>query len=130
MPGKRLYLETMGCQMNVLDSELVLGRLRAMGYEPVEDFTRADVVILNTCSVRQHAEDKVYSRLGEIGRIKQQRPGMIVGVMGCMAERDAEGLAARAGCVDFLCGPSNLDEIPALIEAAPRLRWSGRGPCA
>ena len=63
---KTVYLETMGCQMNVLDSELVLGQLRALGYHPTEDMSRADVVLLNTCSVREHAEQKVWSRLGEL----------------------------------------------------------------
>ena len=102
--------------MNVLDSELVLGQLRALGYEPVDDYAVADLVLLNTCSVRQHAEDKVYSRLGEVGHAKQSRPDMVVGVIGCMAERDHEGIRQRARHVDFLCGPGNLNEIPALLE--------------
>jgi len=127
MPGKRLYLETMGCQMNVLDSELVRGQLRRLGYTPVAEAAEADLVVLNTCSVRKHAEDKVYSRLGEIGHLKRQRPGMIVGVIGCMAERDPEGLSARSTPVDFLCGPGNLHEIPALLEQIRRSRL-GNGP--
>ncbi len=115
MDGKRVYLETMGCQMNVLDSELVLGMLRALGYEPVDDHAEADLVLLNTCSVRRHAEDKVYSRLGEIARAGPGRPGRIIGVIGCMAERDHAGLLARAPFVDLLCGPGRLDQLPALI---------------
>ncbi|NLX23547.1 MAG: tRNA (N6-isopentenyl adenosine(37)-C2)-methylthiotransferase MiaB [Phycisphaerae bacterium] len=106
----------MGCQMNVLDSELVLGQLCALGYEPTHELASADLVLLNTCSVRQHAEDKVYSRLGEVGRAKAKHPEMLVGVIGCMAERDHEGLRRRARHVDLLCGPGNLNEIPALIE--------------
>ncbi len=124
MSDRRIYLETMGCQMNVLDSELVRGQLRALGFVSVDDASDADLVVLNTCSVRQHAEDKVYSRLGEIGRLKQQRPGMVVGVIGCMAERDHEGLSGRSMPVDFLCGPGNLHEIPTLIEQVYASRGS------
>src|SRR5437870_5737562 len=85
----KLYLETFGCQMNVLDSELVLGQLRAQGYESVDDRDAADVVIYNTCSVREHAEQKVWSRLGELREIKKNRPDLVIGVIGCMAEREA-----------------------------------------
>jgi len=116
--AKRVYLETMGCQMNVLDSELVLGQLLSAGYEPTEDFRAADLVLLNTCSVRQHAEDKVYSRLGEIKQVKKRRPQMLVGVIGCMAERDTAGIQERAGFVDLICGPGNLHQIPALVAEA------------
>lgn len=116
MDTGRIYLETMGCQMNVLDSELVLGQLAQMGYEPTNDYRSADIVLLNTCSVRQHAEDKVYSRLGEIKHARKHNPHMIVGVIGCMAQRDSDGIRRRAGFVDLLCGPDNLNEIPAIIE--------------
>src|SRR5207302_6195980 len=85
---RKLYLETFGCQMNVLDSELVLGQLRAQGYESVADRDGADVIIYNTCSVREHAEQKVWSRLGELRERKQRQPGLVIGVIGCMAERD------------------------------------------
>lgn len=118
MPPKTVYLETFGCQMNVLDSELVLGQLASLGYRPTDDFARADLVLLNTCSVRQHAEDKVYSRLGEIKHARKRRPDMIVGVIGCMAERDQAGIEARAPFVDLICGPGNLNQIPALIAEA------------
>lgn len=118
MSEKRVYLETMGCQMNVLDSELVLGQLLSMGYRPTDDFQSADLVLLNTCSVRQHAEDKVYSRLGEIKHAKRGRPNMIVGVIGCMAERDNTGIQDRAPFVDLICGPGNLNQIPTLVADA------------
>lgn len=116
MQKKSVYLETFGCQMNVLDSELVLGQLSGMGYEPTDQMRTADLVLLNTCSVRQHAEDKVYSRLGEIAKAKRRRPEMVVGVIGCMAERDHEGIRAKAPYVDLLCGPGNLNEIPTLLS--------------
>lgn len=120
--SKQLYLETWGCQMNVLDSELVLGQLRAMGYQLTDDYKAADVVLLNTCSVRQHAEEKVYSRLGEVRKAKQLRPDMILGVIGCMAERDQTGIEQRAPYVDLLCGPGNLNQIPGLLSEVEQTR--------
>ncbi len=113
---KTLYLETMGCQMNMLDSELVLGQLRAVGYEPTPDMTRADVVLINTCSVREHAEQKVLSRLGALKRPKELRPDMVIGVIGCMAERDPDGIFDKMPHVDLVCGPGELNKVPALIE--------------
>ncbi|HOW72779.1 MAG TPA: tRNA (N6-isopentenyl adenosine(37)-C2)-methylthiotransferase MiaB [Phycisphaerae bacterium] len=126
MTEKRVYIETMGCQMNVLDSGLVLGQLCALGYRPTDDYRTADLVVLNTCSVRQHAEDKVYSRLGELGQVKRQRPSMILGVIGCMAERDHAGIRERARHVDFLCGPGSLNEVPELLEEVVEARDQGR----
>ena len=113
---KTVYLETMGCQMNVLDSELVLGRLRALGYKAIDDMAVADVVLLNTCSVREHAEQKVLSRLGALKKPKSRRPEMVVGVIGCMAERDPDGIFAKMPHVDLVCGPGELNKVPALIE--------------
>jgi tRNA-2-methylthio-N6-dimethylallyladenosine synthase len=113
---KTVYLETMGCQMNVLDSELVLGQLRTLGYHLTEDMSRADVVLLNTCSVREHAEQKVLSRLGALKKPKQTNRDMVIGVIGCMAERDPDGIFARMPHVDLVCGPGELNKMPALIE--------------
>jgi tRNA-2-methylthio-N6-dimethylallyladenosine synthase len=115
MTRKTVYLETMGCQMNVLDSELVMGQLRALGYQPIDDMTVADVVLLNTCSVRDHAEQKVLSRLGALKKPKARNPDMVVGVIGCMAERDPDGLFAKMPHVDLVCGPGELNKVPALI---------------
>jgi tRNA-2-methylthio-N6-dimethylallyladenosine synthase len=112
----------MGCQMNVLDSELVMGQLRARGYEPTTDMTRADVVLLNTCSVRDHAEQKVLSRLGVLAKPKARRREMVIGVIGCMAERDPDGLLAHMPHVDLVCGPGELNKIPALIEEVQEKR--------
>src|SRR5437588_1062044 len=117
MPRK-LYLETFGCQMNVLDSELVLGQLRAQGYESVEDHDGADVILYNTCSVREHAEQKVWSRLGELREIKKDRPGVVIGVIGCMAERDGANIFRKFPHVDVLCGPGELDKLTALVHNA------------
>ena len=115
---RKLYLETFGCQMNVLDSELVLGQLRAQGYESVDHRDQADVILYNTCSVREHAEQKVWSRLGELVDRKADDPGLIIGVIGCLAERDGEQLLKRHPCVDILCGPGELDRLPAMVHNA------------
>jgi tRNA-2-methylthio-N6-dimethylallyladenosine synthase len=115
---RRIYLETFGCQMNVLDSELVLGQLRAHGYERVDDREFADVVIYNTCSVRQNAEQKVWSRLGELRARKAAEPDLVIGVIGCMAERDGANIFRRYPHVDILCGPGELDQLPTLIHNA------------
>jgi tRNA-2-methylthio-N6-dimethylallyladenosine synthase len=117
MPRK-LYLETFGCQMNVLDSELVLGQLRAQGYESVEQRDDADVILYNTCSVREHAEQKVLSRLGELRDRKKAEPGLVIGVIGCMAERDGTNIFKRNPHVDVLCGPGELDKLAQLVQNA------------
>src|SRR5688500_7755020 len=114
----KLYLETFGCQMNVLDSELVLGQLRAQGYESTEDRESADVILYNTCSVREHAEQKVWSRLGELRERKAADPDVVIGVIGCMAERDGKNIFERFPHVDILCGPGELDKLPALVHNA------------
>src|SRR6476660_9757099 len=113
---RKLYLETFGCQMNVLDSELVLGQLRAHGYEPVDERSAADVIIYNTCSVREHAEQKVWARLGELRERKRLEPSLVIGVIGCMAERDGRGIFARYPQVDILCGPGELDKLPGMVH--------------
>jgi tRNA-2-methylthio-N6-dimethylallyladenosine synthase len=114
--AKKLYLETVGCQMNVLDSELVVGSLRRQGYELTHEATDADVILFNTCSVRQHAEDKIYSALGRLRGHKKRHPSKIVGVLGCMAQKDQELIRKRAPHVDIICGTGQLARLPALIE--------------
>ena len=115
-----VYLETFGCQMNVLDSQLVRGQLLAAGYRFIDDWKQADVVLYNTCSVREHAESKVYSRLGIVGQRKKTHPHIVLGVIGCMAERDGEAMAHRHPQIDVLCGPGELDKLPMLIDNAVR----------
>jgi len=121
---RTIYLETFGCQMNELDSELVAGQLRALGYLFTPDPELADVVLYNTCSVREHAEQKVWSRLGELGPRKDSQPELVVGVLGCLAERDGTDLMKRMPVVDVLCGPGELDKLPALLDNAVRTRAS------
>src|SRR5438477_11102544 len=113
--AKKLYIETVGCQMNVLDSELVVGSLRRQGYEITHEATQADVILFNTCSVRQHAEDKIYSALGRLRSHKQRHPNKILGVLGCMAQKDQELIRRRAPHVDIICGTGQLARLPELI---------------
>ena len=122
--SKRLYIETVGCQMNVLDSELVVAALRRQGWEMAATTAEADAVFYNTCSVRQHAEDKIYSALGRIRQQKAGRPELIVGVLGCMAQKDQEQIRARAPWVDLVIGPGQLHRVPRLVE----LVREGAGP--
>jgi len=115
---KKLYIETVGCQMNVLDSELVVGTLRRQGYELTAEPTEADVIFFNTCSVRQHAEDKIYSALGRLRSHMTRHPEKVLGVLGCMAQKDQELILRRAPHVDIICGTGQLARLPELIEEA------------
>ncbi|HEX4591036.1 MAG TPA: tRNA (N6-isopentenyl adenosine(37)-C2)-methylthiotransferase MiaB, partial [Gemmataceae bacterium] len=117
---KKLYIETVGCQMNVLDSELVVGGLRRIGYELTPTPADADLILFNTCSVRQHAEDKIYSALGRLRSLKQRHPERVVGVLGCMAQKDQDLVRKRAPFVDIICGPGQLGQLPQLIAEVTR----------
>ena len=112
----QLYIETVGCQMNMLDSELVVGALRGGHYKLTDDIGAADTILFNTCSVREHAEHKIYSQLGRIKYAKRKRPNLVVGVMGCMAQKDQEIIFERAPHVDIVVGTGQLAEIPRLID--------------
>ncbi len=114
--AKKVYIETVGCQMNVLDSELVIGALKKQGYLLTESPAEADVLLFNTCSVREHAEDKVYSALGRVAPFKRQNPEKVIGVIGCMAQRVQEKVRERAPYVDLIVGTGQLAQIPKLIE--------------
>ncbi len=115
---KKVYIETVGCQMNLLDSELVAARLRQDGYELTDDLHQADAILYNTCSVRQHAEDKIYSALGRIKRLKERRPDVAIGVLGCMAQKDQELVFERAPHVDVVVGPGQLGKVGELLARA------------
>ena len=122
--SKRLYIETVGCQMNVLDSELIVSGLVQAGYELVDSPRNADTILYNTCSVRQHAEDKIYSALGRLRPLKERKPETIIGVLGCMAQKDQEQIFRRAGHVDLVVGPGQFNRLPQILEevAAQRFR--------
>jgi tRNA-2-methylthio-N6-dimethylallyladenosine synthase len=113
--AKKLYIETVGCQMNVLDSELVVGTLRQLGYMLTAHPRDADLILFNTCSVRQHAEDKIYSALGRLRGHKARNPEKIIGVLGCMAQKDQELIREKAPHVDIICGPGQLNLLPELV---------------
>ena len=117
-PARTIYLETFGCQMNELDSELVRGQLAALGYSFTPDAGAADVVLYNTCSVREQAENKVLSRVGKIGLGKRDRRRVVLGLIGCLAEREGTPLLSRFPQIDLLCGPGELDRLPMLIDNA------------
>jgi tRNA-2-methylthio-N6-dimethylallyladenosine synthase len=116
MSKKKLYIETVGCQMNVLDSELVVGSLRRVGYELTHEPRDADVIFFNTCSVREHAEEKIYSALGRLRGHMQAHPEKVLGVLGCMAQKDQDKILKRAPYVDIVCGTGQLAKLPELIE--------------
>jgi len=111
-----VYIETYGCQMNVSDSELMLGKLTASGYEAVERPDGADVILVNTCAIRDHAEQRVIGRLGELRR--HMKPDTVVGVTGCMAQRLGPQLLEKASHVSLVIGPDGYRALPALVEGA------------
>ncbi|HEY4218414.1 MAG TPA: tRNA (N6-isopentenyl adenosine(37)-C2)-methylthiotransferase MiaB [Gemmatimonadaceae bacterium] len=113
-----VYVETYGCQMNVSDSELMLGKLAAHGYEAVDHPDGADVILVNTCAIREHAETRVIGRLGELKR--NMKPGAVVGVTGCMAQRLGPQLLEKAKHVSVVIGPDGYRALPALIDGARR----------
>ena len=113
---KKVYLKTFGCQMNERDSEGVKGLLLERGYGFTEDAEDAEVILYNTCSVRQHAEDRIFGRSGLLSRIKKRKPETIIGVLGCMAQEHGSDFFRRMPALDLVCGPGNLREIPELLE--------------
>src|SRR5947209_4224544 len=117
MPRK-ISRGTFGSYMTVIASELALGLLRPPGYGYADDREEADVIIYNTCSVREHAEQKVWSRLGELRTRKAEDPHLVIGVIGCMAERDGTNIFQRNPHVDVLCGPGELDKLAQLVHNA------------
>lgn len=113
-----VYIETYGCQMNVSDSELMLGSLAAHGYDEAQDPDSADVILVNTCAIREHAEQRVIGRLGELKR--NMKPGSVMGVTGCMAQRLGPRLLDSARHVSFVIGPDGYRALPTLVEGARR----------
>src|SRR5437588_9102353 len=103
-PKTRYYIQTYGCQMNVADSERMAALLEQGGGEPVDSPEAADVILLNTCSVRERPEHKVYSRLGEFRRLKRERPELVIAVCGCQAQREGEAILTKAPFVDLVGG--------------------------
>jgi len=112
---KKIYIRSFGCQMNTRDSEVICGLLKAQGYKLMVDPDEADVVIFNTCSVRQHAEDKVWSQIGQMNKSGSAKR-KIIGLVGCMAQNYKNGVFQRAPGVDFVVGPADIHKIPGIIN--------------
>ncbi|MFQ5735445.1 MAG: tRNA (N6-isopentenyl adenosine(37)-C2)-methylthiotransferase MiaB [Thermodesulfobacteriota bacterium] len=118
---KRVFLETFGCQMNDNDSERILGLLKGLDYARTDTADSADLIIINTCSIRDKAEQKVYSTLGRFKELKNERPGLIIGVSGCVAQQQGTALLKRAPYLDLVFGPHNIHRLGELIgEVAER----------
>ncbi len=116
--GRRLFVETYGCQMNVGDTEIVVSVLQREGYVYTDRLDEADVVLINTCSIRDNAEQRIWGRLAELKRCRKERPGLVVGIIGCMAERLKERLLEGPCGVDVVAGPDAYRDLPRLIRAA------------
>ena len=115
-PGKKVYIETYGCQMNLADTEIVNGILHSYGYQINDKPDDSDVILLNTCSVRDHAEAKIYQRLNELKKYKLSRPSTVIGVIGCMAERLKTELIENKKLIDLVTGPDEYRNLPGIIE--------------
>lgn len=114
----RVYVETFGCQMNEADSALIMGQLRRAGYAATRDPSQADVILVNTCAVREKAEDRVYGRTSQLSKYQKVNPGLVIGITGCMAEHLREKLARTAPHVSLVAGPDSYRNIVDLVELA------------
>lgn len=117
MSIKKVKMLTYGCQMNFSDAERMEGELAAIGYQPTEDMNSADLIIINTCCVRETAEDKVYGKIGEIKHLKRQNPRLILGITGCMAQKEGERLIKRAPHIDFVLGTNKIQQIVSTVQS-------------
>ena len=116
--GRKLFIETYGCQMNVGDSEIVVSLMQAAGYVYTDRIDQADVVLINTCSIRDNAEQRIWGRLAEMRRLRRAKPALVVGVLGCMAERLREQLTEGGHGVDVGAGPDAYRDLPRLVREA------------
>ena len=124
LPARRAYVETYGCQMNISDGELMQGVLASDGYVIVATPDEADVVLINTCSIREHAEKRVLGRVAQLNGLKRERPDMVIGVTGCMAQRLGETLLEQAPYVDLVIGPDGYRGLPQTLASLERRRAS------
>src|SRR5215475_14601629 len=111
----RVYVETYGCQMNVADNDLIGSVLAEAGYAATGRADDADVIVVNTCAVREKAEERVIARASELAAVKRRRPGTVLAIVGCMAEHLKDGLAERAPAVDVIAGPDSYRRLPELL---------------
>jgi tRNA-2-methylthio-N6-dimethylallyladenosine synthase len=124
--AQAVYLQTYGCQMNERDSEEILGMLVAQGYAVVEREEEADVILLNTCSVRAHAEERAFGKMGLMQKLKRERPGLVLGILGCMAKAQREEVFRRLPQVDLVAGPAEIYDLPELLAGVAERRQQGR----
>lgn len=115
---RKIYIETYGCQMNVADTEIVNGILRKQGYELAADVDTADAIFMNTCAIRDNAEQRIYGRLSNFEHLKKRNPHLVVGILGCMAERLRQNLLDNSSILDIVCGPDEYRKLPELIDQA------------
>lgn len=115
MPARKLYVETYGCQMNLADSELMLGLLQPHGFEPTPRPDAADVILVNTCAIRERAEERIVGRLGDLRKYKARKPGVVLGLTGCMAQHHRDRLLAKAPFLDLVLGPDSYRNLPDLL---------------
>ena len=113
---KKVYVQTWGCQMNVADSERMLGLLGKLNYRPTETPNDADFILLNTCHIREKARHKVVSRLGELRPLKETNPNLIIAVSGCVAQAESQALAKEVPYIDMIFGPDQIEELPLMLE--------------
>ena len=113
---KKIYIETYGCQMNVNDSEVILSIMEKAGYRRTESIEEADLILANTCSIRENAEQRVWGRIDVFRLQKRKRPGVVIGIVGCMAERLKDKLL-DGRIVDLVAGPDSYRRLPAMVEA-------------
>jgi tRNA-2-methylthio-N6-dimethylallyladenosine synthase len=126
--AQAVYLQTYGCQMNERDSEEILGMLGAQGYVVVDREEEADVILLNTCSVRAHAEERAFGKMGLMQKLKRERPGLVLGILGCMAKAQREEVFRRLPQVDLVAGPAEIYDLPDLLAGvAERRQRAGLG---
>jgi len=113
---QKLYLKTFGCQMNVNDSEYIAGQLVKLGYSLTEDISKSNLILLNTCCVRAKVEQKIYSLIGKIKKIKENNSNVILGICGCMAQKEKENIFERAPYVDFIFSPSQINNVKEIVN--------------
>jgi tRNA-2-methylthio-N6-dimethylallyladenosine synthase len=118
MQKNNVYIETYGCQMNLADTEIVLGILKKQGYDVTDNPQKADVVLLNTCSIRDNAEQRIYGRIGNLKTLKKNNPALVLGILGCMAERLRKDLVEDKKAVDLVVGPDEYRRLPEYIDVA------------
>ena len=122
MKTKNLHIDTIGCQMNIYDAEQIAIRLKALGYSLIPFAEDADLIIVHTCAIREKAEQKVFSLLGRLSKLKKKNPDLIIGVGGCVAQQEGKKLLQRVACLDLVFGTYAIGRLPCLIEQIEQQR--------